>query len=99
MKNQLIPPPELAPPSVRHLSCKEKVEIWAALVDDVDELVLASFRERLGADGDAEKAFLEWLDRQMVEHDHQALYHMIRELRRRERAYQERLDLAGGKAD
>ena len=88
MKNQLIPPPELAPPSVRHLSAEEKIAIYARMVDEGDEFVMACMRDRVGPDGDAEKAFLEWLDRRNAEHD-RAIALMITNLRRRERASRE----------
>jgi hypothetical protein len=86
MKNQLIPPPELAPPSIRHLPPKEKVALWAQMVDEGDQLVMAGLRRRVGPDGDAQTAFLQWLDRRNAEHD-RAIVRMITEMRRRERAY------------
>ena len=43
---QLIPPPELAPPSVKHLPLAKRIEIWAQLVDEKDALVRAGLRER-----------------------------------------------------
>ena len=85
MKNQLIPPPELAPPSIRHLEPKQKVALWAQMVDEGDQLVMAGLRRRIGPAGDVHAAFLDWLDRRNAEHD-RALAHMITELRRRERA-------------
>ncbi len=62
-KNQLIPPPELAPPSIKHLSSEEKIALWAKMVDEGDQLVMASLRRKLGPDGDVHAAFLEWLER------------------------------------
>jgi hypothetical protein len=86
MKNQLIPPPELAPPSIRDMPPRDKVALWAQMVDDGDQLVLAGLRRRIGPDGDVRKAFLEWLDRRDAEHD-RTIAHMITEIRRRERSY------------
>jgi hypothetical protein len=88
MKNQLIPPPELAPPSVRHLPASEKIAVWAAMVEEGDEFVMTCLRDRVGPDGDVEKAFREWLDRRTVEHD-RGIALMITNLRRRERAWRE----------
>jgi hypothetical protein len=85
MKNQLIPPPELAPPSIRDLPDEEKIAIWATMVDEGDQLVLLGFRDRVGPNGDPQAAFLEWLDRRTAEHD-RATVQMITNLRRRERA-------------
>jgi len=84
MKNQLIPPPELAPPSIRDMPPKDKVALWAQMVDEGDQLVLAGLRRRIGPNGDLAKAFHEWLDRRDADHD-RAIEHMITELRRRER--------------
>ncbi len=85
MKNQLIPPPELALPSIRDLPDEEKVALWAQMVEDGDQLVMAGLRDRVGPNGDPQAAFLEWLDRRTAEHD-RAIVQMITNLRRRERA-------------
>jgi hypothetical protein len=84
MKHQLIPPPELAPPSVRHLSVAQKAALWAAMVEEGDQIVLCNLREKLGPDGDVQGAFREWLTRRMADHD-RATVRMITEMRRRER--------------
>jgi hypothetical protein len=86
MKNQLIPPPELAPPSIRHVPVKDKIAIWAQMVDEGDQMVMANLRGKGLSEADAHKAFLEWLDRRNAEHD-RAMARMITELRRREREY------------
>jgi hypothetical protein len=86
MKNQLIPPPELAPPSVRHLPVRQKIAIWAEMVDEGDRFLMANMRRRVGADGDAEAACLAWLERRTAEHD-RAVAQMITNLCRRERAH------------
>jgi hypothetical protein len=36
MTHQLIPPPDLAPPSVKHLPLAKRIELWANLVDSCD---------------------------------------------------------------
>jgi len=73
MKNQLIPPPELAPPGIGHLSVKERIELWAQMVEEGDQLVLAALRRELGPNADLAAAFTQWLDRRADE--------KIRELR------------------
>ena len=86
MKNQLIPPPELAPPSMRHLSPEQKVAVWAQMVDEGDELVMAGLRRRIGPNGDVQAEFLKWVERRDAEHD-RMIVRMITEMRRREREY------------
>lgn len=73
MKNQLIPPPEFAPPSIGHLSVQERIALWARMVDDGDRLVQAALRREIGPDGDLAAAFRAWLERRSDE--------KIRELR------------------
>ncbi len=86
MKNQLIPPPELAPPSIRHLAPDEKVALWAQMVDEGDQMVIAGLQRRLGPHGDVEAAFLAWLDRRTAEHD-RALVQMLKTLHRGNRSH------------
>jgi hypothetical protein len=83
MKNQLIPPPEFAPPSIGHLSVKERIELWAQMVDEGDQLVLAALRRDLGPDADLVAAFTEWLDRRSDEKIREL--RAVAETRRRER--------------
>ena len=83
MKNQLIPPPELAPPSIGHLSIAERITLWAQMVDEGDELVLAALRRELGPDADLTVAFRQWLDRRSDEKIREL--RMVAESRRRER--------------
>jgi hypothetical protein len=77
---QLIPPPELAPPSVKHLPLAKRIEIWAQLVDETDALVRAGLRAKIGPEGDLEQAYREWYARR-AEENRQDLY-----------AFAERLD-------
>ncbi len=83
MKNQLIPPPELAPPGIGHLSVQERITLWAQMVDEGDELVLAALRRELGPDADLTAAFTQWLDRRSDEKIREL--RMVAESRRRER--------------
>ena len=48
MTNQLIPPPDLAPPSVKHLPFEKRIELWAELVDRCEAFLLAGLRSRIG---------------------------------------------------
>ena len=66
---RLIPPPELAPPSVKHLPLEKRIEIWEQLVDENDALVRAGLRAKIGPEGDLEAAYREWYARRMEEHE------------------------------
>jgi hypothetical protein len=69
MTNQLIPPPELAPPSIKHLPVEKRIELWAELVDETEALVLSKLRAEIGQQGDLQAAYRQWCARQMEEHD------------------------------
>ncbi|MEX2316925.1 MAG: hypothetical protein WD669_07225 [Pirellulales bacterium] len=71
MSSQLIPPPQLAPPSVKHLPLEKRIELWAQLVDEADALVLAGLRIKIGPNGDLKSAYRDWYTRHMAEHDRQ----------------------------
>jgi hypothetical protein len=51
MASQLIPPPDLAPPSVTHLPLEKRIELWANLVDSCEAWLLSRLRERIGPQG------------------------------------------------
>lgn len=85
---QLIPPPGLAPPSVKHLPLAKRIEIWAQLVDECDALVLAGIRAKVGEDGSLKSAYRDWLRRNAAAHE-QALHAMAANLSRREAAHGE----------
>jgi hypothetical protein len=82
---QLIPPPELAPPSVKHLPLEKRIEIWEQLVDENDALVRAGLRAKIGPEGDLEAAYREWYARRMEEHERD-LYARAERLNRLEAA-------------
>jgi hypothetical protein len=84
MGNQLIPPPELAPPSVKHLPFAKRIELWANLVDGCEAFLLAGLRSRIGPSGDLRAAYREWYARRMEEHD-RAQIQFLENLSRRER--------------
>jgi hypothetical protein len=84
MGNQLIPPPELAPPSVKHLPFAKRIELWANLVDGCEAFLLAGLRSRIGPNGDLQAAYREWYARRMEEHE-QAQIQFLENLSRRER--------------
>jgi hypothetical protein len=60
---QLIPPPELAPPSIAGLSAEERASLWAQMVDEGDRLLFEGFIRRSGDERSARQAMQEWLDR------------------------------------
>jgi hypothetical protein len=86
--SQLIPPPELAPPSVKHLPLEKRIELWAELVDENDALVRAGLRARIGPHGDLEAAYREWYARHMEEHE-RGLFAFAENLTRCEAAHGE----------
>ena len=69
MENQLIPPPELAPPSVKHLPLEKRFELWANLVDGCEAFLLAGLRSRVGPEGDLQAAYRDWYARCMENHE------------------------------
>jgi len=85
---RLIPPPELAPPSVKHLPLEKRIELWAELVDENDALVRAGLRAKIGPDGDLEAAYRDWYARHMEEHE-RGLIAFAENLTRREAAHGE----------
>lgn len=80
-KHQLIPPPELSPPSIKHLSFAEKYRIWAELVDESEALLIAGLKAKVGPDGDWQQAYREWYARRMEEHE-RTLYRIAEKLTR-----------------
>lgn len=85
MENQLIPPPDLAPPSVRHLPLEKRIELWGHLVDRCEAFLLAGLRSRIGAAGDLRAAYRQWYARNREEHDRAQMQFLVN-LSRRERA-------------
>jgi len=83
MAGQLIPPPGLEPTMPAGLSVQQRIALWADLVDATEELVKVGLRNKLGPNGDVEKAFKEWYERECEEHD-QVVMHMMREIRRKQ---------------
>ena len=69
MPGQLIPPPESAPPSVRHLPLDKRIELWSELVDESEALLLSGLRAKIGPTGDLQEAYRQWYARHMEEHD------------------------------
>ena len=84
MANELIPPPDLAPPSVKHLPLAKRIELWGQLVDDCEALLLAGLRHRIGPDGDLQAAYRDWYARHMEDRE-QAQIQFLENLSRRER--------------
>ncbi len=88
MDHQLIPPPELAPPSVKHLSFSKRIELWAELVDGCEAFLLAGLQSRIGPDGDLESAYRQWYAGRMNDRE-QAQIELLENLSRREAAHGE----------
>lgn len=82
--SQLIPPADLAPPSVKHLSVEKRVALWESLMNDCDEVLRAGLRARVGPNGDWKAAYRQWYERCMAEHD-LALVNLAENLTKRER--------------
>lgn len=85
MANQLIPPPETASPSVKHLPLEKRIELWAQLVDACDALLLSNLRSRAVVQSDWKAAYRDWYSRTMEEHD-RAQVQFLTNLSRREAA-------------
>ena len=85
MKNELIPPPGLGPPSVAHLPPEKRIELWVQLYDASEQFLLAGLRQQIGDNGDLKTAYRAWYHRRMEEHD-QTMAYMLAELDRREAA-------------
>ena len=83
MPHELIPPPDLAPPSVKHLSLEKRIELWAELVDENEALLIAGLRAKVGPDGDLHAAYRQWYARQMDDHERMQV-RLLANLSRRE---------------
>jgi hypothetical protein len=84
MESQLIPTPEIAPPSVRHLPFEKRIALWAELVDACDALAQTGLRNRIGPEGDLHAAYREWYRRCAEDHE-KAQIQFLENLSRRER--------------
>jgi hypothetical protein len=79
MAGQLIPPPDLAPPTPSRLSSEQRIALWADLTDTCEQFLMAGLRMQLGPDGDVRAAYRNWYARQMEEHD-RTMIRMMEEL-------------------
>jgi hypothetical protein len=66
---QLIPPPELAPPSLERLTPGQRIEAWLSLLRLGENLVLERLRQEVGPNGDVRAAYQAWYWERMAEHD------------------------------
>jgi hypothetical protein len=82
MAGELIPPPDLAPPTPAGATPAECVAMWVDLVDACEQFLLAGLRREIGPEGDLQAAYRRWYAGQMEEHDRTVL-HMMQELQRR----------------
>ena len=85
MKSQLIPPPELAPPSVKHLTMSQRVALWADLVKTGEAFLIAGFRRKAGPNGDLRAVYREWNARQAADREQRQI-RFLENLSRREAA-------------
>ena len=83
MQHQLILPPELAPPSVKHLPLEKRIELWSELVDNCEAFLLAGLRSRIGAAGDLQAAYRNWYARHQEDRE-RAHIQFFQNLSRRE---------------
>ena len=83
MTNQLIPPPELAPPSLRHLSPGQRIEIWAALLDESEAMLRANLRALTGNEREFRAAYQEWNGRRLEQKERDQV-RFLKNLARRE---------------
>jgi hypothetical protein len=65
--SQLIPPPDLAPPSIAVLDVSDRIRLWAEMVDEGDRFLFQGFLDRHGSEAAARQAFLDWLSRREVD--------------------------------
>lgn len=83
MLNELIPPPDLAPPSVKHLPIEKRFELWFELLDENEALLISGLKAKVGPHGDWKAAYRDWYARHVEEHD-QMLAAFATNLTRRE---------------
>lgn len=83
---QLIPSAELSPPSIAHLSPRDRALLWAQMVDEGDRLVFDGFLHRHGDEAAARRAFTDWLARRDADST-AAKIRMLRARRPTERAH------------
>ena len=70
----LLGPPDQGPPSVSHLPCAKRIELWLELVATAEAFQLASLRDKVGPNGDVEAPFRDWLERQAEEHERRQIH-------------------------
>jgi len=83
MSGELIPPVELAPPSVKHLTVEQRINLWADLVDQTEAFLLAGLRSRIGPSGDLKTAYREWYARYLADRERSQIQ-FLQNLSRRE---------------
>jgi hypothetical protein len=69
MSYELIPPPDLAPPSVKHLPIEKRFELWFELLDESEALLISGLKAKVGPHGDWKAAYREWFERRLADHD------------------------------
>ncbi len=71
--DQLIPPPDLAPPSLKGTTMEQRIQMWCDLMDLSEQFLLAGLRRKIGPDGDLNEAYRQWYRQRMREHDQQVI--------------------------
>jgi hypothetical protein len=82
MAGQLLPPPDMDPPPLDHLTPTQRIQLWVDLMDACEEMLLAGLRQKVGPHGDVQAAYRQWYAEQMEEHD-RVMQHMVDEFNRR----------------
>ena len=82
MSDELIPPPELAPPIPHDTTSEQRIALWVDLMNTCEKFLLAGLRREIGPDGDLEAAHRRWYEQQMEEHE-RTLIRMMEAFERR----------------
>jgi len=69
MSGQLIPPAELAPPSLENLNVQQRIAAWLDLLDTTDELLLAGIRRTAKTEDEVRAAYRAWYEDYLAEHE------------------------------
>ena len=83
MQNELIPPPALAPPSVKHLPPEKCLQLWEELIDECEAFLIAGMQTKVGPDGDWKTIYRQWYARHMEDHERTQI-RLLENLSRRE---------------
>jgi hypothetical protein len=82
MDGQLLPPPDLAPPTTEDLSPAQRIEVWIDLMNACDQFLMAGLQRSAGPQSNLQDAYRHWYAGQMEEHD-RTMNHLVEEFNRR----------------